>query len=68
MTGDRKLTDAEKKAFIDHKFNALETIVNGGGEPTLYEVALIEVSGKLDALTGVLVHTNTRISRLIRNK
>ena len=49
MTGDRRLTDEEKRAFLNHTFNALEVVTNLGGEPTLFEVALIEIAAKLDA-------------------
>jgi hypothetical protein len=49
MTGDRRLTP-EEKAFelTTHRFNALATIVNSGGEPSLYDLAINEIAAKLE--------------------
>lgn len=54
MTGDRILTEDELNKFMQEKF-ALKTIINEGGEPTLYDIAFIEISAKLSTLKDMII-------------
>ena len=58
MTGDRRLTDEEKRTFLDHTFNALEVVTNLGGEPTLFELAIIEIAARLDTQREWIIKTH----------
>jgi hypothetical protein len=52
MTGDRSLRPHEKRAFMQHGSLGIDTIKETlftGGEPSLFEVALIEIIASLEA-------------------
>ncbi len=64
MTGDRLLQEHEMKVFMQHGsigLNTVRELLFTGGEPTLFEVALIEIIAKVDAHTGVLIEQGARI-------
>ncbi len=64
MTGDRKLQEHEMQVFLQHGsigLNTVKELLFIGGEPTLFEVALIEIMAKLDAHTNVIIEQGARI-------
>lgn len=64
MTGDRKLTLDEKMLFLQHKTEFATKITQDEGEPTLHDVAIIEIFAKLDAQKSVIID----LGRKIRNQ
>lgn len=63
MTGDRILEENELNKVTQEEF-ALKTIVNEGGEPSLYDVAFIETSAKLSALKDTIIDIYRRLKIL----
>ena len=65
MTGDRRLTAQEKAIELTtHRFAALETVVNSGGEPSLFELALIEIAAKLSSHTQLIIEMGAQLGLL----
>ena len=65
MTGDRRLTEQEKAfELATHRFNALETVKNSGGEPSLFELAIIEISAKLDSHSDFIIDMGAKLQIL----
>ncbi len=68
MTGDRRLRPHEMKIFMEHGsigMNTLKEMLFTGGEPTLFEVALIEISAKLGVHTDLLIEYGAKIKALM---
>ena len=69
MTGDRRLTVQEMLTFKlqekEHKLDAMKiivsSIVDGHDEPTLFEVAFIEIAAKLDAMKEILIRQGKQL-------
>lgn len=66
---DRKLTEKELIKFIEeHKtgvpFKALKTHANEGGEPSIYDLCIIELCGILEALTEQLINLGLEVKEL----
>ena len=67
MTGDRRLQPHEMKLFMQHHsigWDTLKETLFAGGEPSLFEIAFIEIFGKIDAHTELLVETNNFLKSL----
>jgi len=72
LTGDRRLSAQELLDFKlekkDHRFDALKivakAILDGNDEPTLFEVALIELSASLDGHKQILIDLGRRVRAL----
>lgn len=64
LTGDRLLQEHEMKVFMEHGsigLNTVRELLFTGGEPTLFEVALIEIMAKLEAHTNILIEQGRKI-------
>lgn len=70
LTGDRPLTEHEKRLFLthDHEFSGMirEEIFKGG-EPTLHDVVLIELFGRQEAQTNIIIKQGIQIQMLETN-
>lgn len=67
MTGDRKLQSHELRAFMQHHrigWDTIKELLFVGGEPSLFEVAFIEIMAKLDAHTDVIINQGAQIKGL----
>jgi len=72
MTGDRRLTAQEMIAFKLEKenrcFDALETIkqaiLEKGDEPTLFELAIIELAAAIESHKNIIIDLGRQIRRL----
>ena len=68
MTGDRRLEPHEMKRFLQHQgtigFDTIKETLFTGGEPTLFDVAFIEIIAKLDAHTEQLINQGAEIKAL----
>jgi len=72
MTGDRRLTAQEMLDFklekANHRFDGMQIImkavVDGNDEPTLFEVALIELASRLDGHKEILKDLNRQVRDL----
>jgi len=72
MTGDRRLTAQEMIAFKlekeDRRFDALETIkraiLERGDEPTLFELAIIELAAAIESHKNIIIDLGRQIRRL----
>lgn len=63
MTGDRRLTKEELQAFINgHVF--LNEILDKGGEPSLFDIAFIELAADLNAQRMIIIDLGERIVKL----
>lgn len=63
MTGDRRLTKEELGAFINgHVF--LNEILDKGGEPSLFDIAFIEISAQVEAQRMIIIDLGERIQTL----
>ena len=54
MTVDRRLQPHEMKIFLEHGsigLNTVKEMLFSGGEPTLFEIAFIELIAKVEAHT-----------------
>lgn len=69
MTGDRPLTDHEKRLFLSHDgsmdalFIVRDTMLEEG-EPTLHDVAIIELLARVESQTNVIVRQGREIVAL----
>lgn len=74
MTGDRKLTPEEMKLFMREAVTQRATldamkilqqgIVDGHDEPSLYDIAFIEVAARLDGQKDWITFLSRRILKL----
>lgn len=72
MTGDRRLSAQEMLDFKlekrDRRFDAMRivrrTILEGDEEPTLFELALIELAARVDGQTEILKDMTRRVRLL----
>jgi len=72
MTGDRRLTAEEMIAFKlekeDRCFDALKTIKHAilekGDEPTLFELAIIELAAAIESHKALIIDLGRQIRRL----
>jgi len=72
MTGDRRLSAQEMLDFklekVNHRFDAMQiiskAIVDGNDEPTLFEVALIELAARVDGHTEILKDLSRQVRDL----
>ena len=64
MTGDRLLKEHEMRVFMQHGsigLNTVKELLFTDSEPTLFEVAFLELIAKVDAHTNILVEQGARI-------
>jgi len=72
MVGDRSLTDAEVRIFITqrtHELDALATLRDiwlQEGEPTLHDLAIMELLAKFEAWHEFLKEYAARVDALIK--
>ena len=65
MTGDRRLTEREKyQEITSHSIDALKIIKESGGEPSLFELAIIELSAKIEAHTKLIIELGAEVEAL----
>jgi len=76
MTGDRRLTAQEMLDFklekANHRFDGMQiitkAIVDGNDEPTLFEVAFIELAARLDGHKEILKDLSRQVRELARGE
>jgi len=72
MTGDRRLSAQEMLDFKlekdKHRFDALEiiqkAILDGNEEPTLFEVAIIELAARLEGQKAMIIELGRQLRDL----
>lgn len=69
MTGDRPLKEHEKRLFLTHSpdldaLSAVREAMFEGGEPTLHDVAIIEMLARLESHTNFIITHGTEIEAL----
>lgn len=70
ITGDRPLTEREKRLFLAHDQEFAGMIreeMFKGGEPTLHDVFLIELLARQESQTNIIIEQGAKIQMLETN-
>lgn len=68
MTGDRRLQPHEMKIFMEHGsigWDTIKELLFVGGEPSLFEIVLIEIMAKVEGHTEFIIEYGAKINILM---